>query len=90
MPKNKRYDSVDEFVKAFPEQLADFDRQAQQAAFDTYNGAIHQGAGTDRAIEMAVGSAKAFSGGQETGRSPSMRRGPGAPAGRGANQRRVT
>lgn len=67
------YEDLEEFVSDFEDQFADMDRQAQQRAMDAYNGAVFEGAPVEEAIRMAVGAAKSFAGGQETGRSPAVR-----------------
>lgn len=71
-PEEERFTDVEQFVQSFPEQFEGMSSQAQERAMDTFNGAIHQGASRSDAIRMAVGTAKAFDGGRETGRTPSV------------------
>lgn len=71
-PPSQGFDSIDDFVQAFPEQFADMEPQAQQRAMDAYNGALFEGATKSDAIRMAVGAAKSFAGGRATGQSPSV------------------
>lgn len=83
MPAGQRYQNVDQFVSAFQEQVGGMPREAQQAAMDTYNGAISDGRTTDEAIRLATMTARRFAGGQQSGETPAVQAGPQGPAGGG-------